>query len=329
MGKRGSIRLAGQARLVVVVAAVLAVCAMDACGGELAGEAIEFNVGGTAVAPPTTGAAQAGGTGVGGFLGRAGFAGTLPAGGWVTMIGGWTAAGRAGSAGMGPTSCTPGYPCSTPYSTCVSGGVTCICVGGAWGACSLNGTGGTGATGPTGLPTPNGIYASGGYAGPVWGVADTAGSTITLTDNYLCASGTAVRVPYNDAGQPDWAGAWGVALGWNLNEPYLLDGGVPGLANLAGKTSITVGLVGATGLNMRVQLTARDWDAGAPVYYCASLPATGATIPLSSLTTQCWAPGGAVFDPATVYPENLAITVVTDQSLAYPFKFCVTALGIW
>jgi hypothetical protein len=311
---------------------------MDGCGGEIAGEVIEFSTGGTAVAPPATGAAQAGGMGVGGFLARAGFAGTLPAGGWMAAgkagaapkTGGWMGAGRAGAAGAPPTSCTPGYACSTPYSTCVSSGVTCICVGGAWGACTINSnTGGTGATAPTALPTPNGMYTYGGYVGPVWGAADAAGSTITLTDNYLCASGTAVQVPYIDMGQLDWARAWGVLLGWNLNEPYWLDGGVPGPANLAGKTAITVGLVGATGLNLRVELEARDWDAGAPVSYCATLPATGGTIPLTSLAVQCWAPGGAVFDPATVYPESLAIQVVTDAGQAYPFKFCVTALAIW
>jgi hypothetical protein len=231
---------------------------------------------------------------------------------------------------MAPNVCALGYPCSTPGSACVSGSITCLCASGIWATCSItSNTGGTGGAAPTGVPTPNGFYTYGSYTGTVWGEPDTAGSTITLADDYLCASGTAVRVPYADAGPFDPGDAWGALLGWNLNEPILLDGGVPGPASVAGKTSITVGLVGATGLNLRVELEARDSDSGAPVYYCASLPATGATIALTSLTARCWIPGGVAFDPSTMQPVSLEIQVVTDRAQAYPFNFCVTALGIW
>ena len=271
MRKRGSVGVAGRARLVVVVG-VLAVAAVDACGGDITGEVIDSSVGGTAVAPRVTG----GILGVGGYwtagkaggpilAGRAGFAGAVPMGGTITAgraggmprggtmtagkagaapLGGWAGragaagkagaaplggwAGRAGAAGMAPNVCALGYPCSTPGSACVSGSITCLCASGIWATCSItSNTGGTGGAAPTGVPTPNGFYTYGSYTGTVWGEPDTAGSTITLADDHLCASGTAVRVPYADAGPFDPGDAWGALLGWNLNEPILLDGVFP------------------------------------------------------------------------------------------------------
>jgi hypothetical protein len=149
-----------------------------------------------------------------------------------------------------------------------------------------------------------------------------------VATNYLCATGTAAQVLYGDAGQPDWGAEWGVVLGWNLNQPSWLDGGTASPADLTGMTSITVGLIGATGLNLRVQLDVRDMDSGMSVPYCAILPSTGGTIPLSSLMMQCWSGTGSAFNPATMQPVDLAIQVVTDTVQAYPFSFCVTALSI-
>jgi hypothetical protein len=164
----------------------------------------------------------------------------------------------------------------------------------------------------------------------VWPAHDAEGSTITLDPGFLCASGTAIQVPYGDAGQPDWSGAWGVMLGWNLNQQLLPDGGTGAQnpANLAGMTLITVGIADATGLNLRIELNVNDADSGTQAHYCASIPSAGGTISLSSLTKDCWTSGGAPFDPATMHPVNLSIQVVTTTVQAYPFNFCVTALSI-
>jgi hypothetical protein len=180
-----------------------------------------------------------------------------------------------------------------------------------------------------GLPTPGGQYTSGGRTGWVWTVSDADGSTITRDPDVLCVTGTAVQVPYVNGGY-DYAGAWGVNVGWDLNDALLSDGGLGSTnpADLSGMTSITVAIAGAAGLSLRVQLTVDDAGNGTQAYYCAPIPSAGGTIPLSSLTKDCWGNTGVAFDPATVRPNNVVIGVVTSPSQSYPFDFCVTALSI-
>jgi hypothetical protein len=175
------------------------------------------------------------------------------------------------------------------------------------------------------LPTPGRQYASGSYVGPVWTGSDGA-STITPDPNHFCASGTAIQVPNDAGGQPDYTNAWGVLLGWNLNQAE--PGGTPSPADLSGMAAINVAIVGAMGLNLRITLAVNDPNTGASTSYCAPLPSDGGIIALSSLTKDCWAGGGAAFDPATMLPVNLSIQVVTDPYQAYPFDFCATALSI-
>jgi hypothetical protein len=185
-------------------------------------------------------------------------------------------------------------------------------------------------TPPGGLPTPNGGYTTGSYGGAVWGASDSVGSAITLDPNGFCANGTAVQVPIDPTtGQPDWGNAWGALLGWNMNEALLPDNtwGPWNPADVSDKSSVTVQLSGAAGLNLRIQMEVDDPDTGTPAYFCVSIPSEGGTFPLTSLATECWAGTGVVFDPATMQPVNLGVSIVTSTGQAYPFNFCVTALS--
>jgi hypothetical protein len=174
------------------------------------------------------------------------------------------------------------------------------------------------------LPTPDGWYQTGSYTGPVWTAHDEKGSSITLDSGVLCANGTATQVPYDSAtGQYDYSGAWGAMVGWNLNYPL---GGTRTGADLSAKSAIKVGLVGGSGLNFLLSLVLQDANGVNTATYCAPLPSEGGTIPLSSLTQDCWAPGGTPFDPVTMQPSVLSIEVRTDPNRAHPFNFCVTAL---
>lgn len=201
------------------------------------------------------------------------------------------------------------------------------------GGAAPTGTGGAaqgGATGLTGgVATPNNYYTQGALMGYVWTAKDTDGSTIALTAGQLCASGTAIKVPNIDGGTtPDYGNAWGVDVGWNLNQTAAVGDGGAGTSNtadLSGLTSVTVGLSGATGLTLRVQVEVDT--AGTPAYYCTSLPAAGGTINLADLKTLCYGTTNNVpFDKTTMKPVNFALQVVTDITKAYPFSFCVTSL---
>jgi hypothetical protein len=252
--------------------------------------------------------------------------GTLGQGGLVsTNAGGSTQLGSAGSKSTGGRANT--------------GGAKAAPIGGfanAGGASGSMGIGGippiaTGGAGTIGLATPNGYYSEGSLGGYIFPVSDPAGSRIYVAQNQLCAYGTLVQIPPIEGGTgPDYGYAWGVILGWNLNQPMLIADGGPGAtpADLSAVNSITIGLVGATGLTLRVQLEVRD-AAGNSAYYCSPLPNSGATINLSDLRTQCWATTGSIFfDKASMKPTNLAIQLVTDPMVSHPFNFCVTVLSL-
>jgi hypothetical protein len=215
-----------------------------------------------------------------------------------------------------------------PYDFCINR--VAVAVGGDGGTGGAGGAGGGSATGGSpanGIATPGSYYATSTAHGNVWTAQDTDGSTIRIPNpDMLCATGTAIKIPVSDAGVADYGGAWGVDLGWNLNQDRLADGASSAQtpANLSGLTKMTIGLSRATGLNLRVQFQVQDADSGGSSYYCANVPATGGTIPLTGMTLNCWTSGGAAFDPSIMQPLTVALQVVTDTTQAYPFDFCVT-----
>jgi hypothetical protein len=191
-----------------------------------------------------------------------------------------------------------------------------------------SGTGGSGGGSSNGVAVTNGYLTQGTLKGTVWTSADSGGSTITRTPAAMCASGTAAQIPVTDAG-PNY-NVWGAGLGWNLNQEQTDAGaGATNGANLSAFTKIAVGISGATGLTLRLQLEVKNPDGGASTYYCAALPVTGTAtdgVLLSSLTQDCWNPGGTAFDPATMQPSAIAVNIVTSTGQAYPFDFCITRL---
>jgi hypothetical protein len=193
------------------------------------------------------------------------------------------------------------------------------------------GAGGAGGASADGVPITNGYLTQGSLMGSVTSSTDGVGSTMTLASGHMCASGNVIQIPLTDAG-PDY-NAWGAGFVWFLNQDQLADGGLgdANVADLSSFTRIVVGISGAAGLTLRLQL-GLPFGADGGIHhpeYCTSLPTTGtgdAGIALSSLTESCWLPGGAAFDPATVRPLWVMVVVLTDLYAAYPFNFCVTRL---
>jgi hypothetical protein len=262
-------------------------------------------------------------------------------GGATTNAGGATSTGTkagGGSSSTAPQTGAGGSPAGGTTSTSPAGGTTGV--GGV--------TGAGGSTAPStsdaavtpltgGLDTTGKFYETGTLKGTVWTAADTAGTKITLAKNEMCVTGTAIKIPNlvladGGTGGPDYSGAWGADVGFNLNQVEGVDGGDAGPQNPADVSniaSVTLALNGATGMNLRVQLEVKPAaDAGTTTsrYFCATLPVAGGTILLRSMIESCWQNGGQAFDPSTMQPTSFAIAIVTSATKEYPINFCVTDL---
>lgn len=191
-------------------------------------------------------------------------------------------------------------------------------------------TGGATVTSGAGLLTPNGYLTVGNLKGYTWTAVDPGGSTLNLAQDALCVAGTVAKVPF-DGGVIDYASVWGVMFAWNLNQAFSVDAGVPGPtqpANLSDFYSVSIALAGAEGLTLRAEFEFPDLVDGHTNMICATLPATGASLPLRSFKPDCWdASSPGIFDPTTMRPNYFGIQIVSDTSQAYPFNFCVT--GLW
>jgi hypothetical protein len=270
--------------------------------------------------------------------------------GGAANVGGQT--GNTGGATSTGTKATGGATTASTSAKTGQGGATGV--GGVTGQGGANvggvtGQGGAATGGGSSVPVTGGLdivdsfYTDGTFKGAVWVTSDevnakrsdVAHTTIALPveKDEMCVTGFAPKIPlkepHTSASDYDYSEVWGADLGWNLNETAGVDGGegTKSPADFSDVTSVTVNLEGATGLNMRVQLTTLD-DQGAEVYYCATLPLTGsaATIDLTTLKTSCWQAGGKAFDPATMQPVSFALAVVTSATKEYPINFCVTEL---
>ena len=189
---------------------------------------------------------------------------------------------------------------------------------------------------PTGClaPSSDGYhYTQGTSSGSLWTSSDGTSTINPPCDtsgvcfgNTITVSGTVREVPFAGCGY-EWGTVWGVNVGWNLNQVGS-SAALP--ANVTGAQSITIGLSGAIGPSLRVEVAIANPDGGANTQFCAPLVLNNglATVPLTSLTTDCWQLGGTRFDPATMKPVTLFIQVVATTRQDIPFNFCVTQLKI-
>jgi hypothetical protein len=174
------------------------------------------------------------------------------------------------------------------------------------------------------LPTPGEVYTDGTHTGRVLVEPDAGGSSIAWDSDRLCMSGRVARIPTNAAGQPDYSSGWGVEVVWLFDVERTQDP-----ANISGLTSVTVGLSGAIGLNLELEVEVDQAFSGGSAFYCAPLDPAGATINLVDLTNSCFGnPGTQAFDPATMLPAYVGVRVVADTVRDHPFDFCITALSI-
>jgi hypothetical protein len=134
-------------------------------------------------------------------------------------------------------------------------------------------------------------------------------------------SGIVPKVPFVGCGY-EYSIVWGAQLGWDLNTSLPAD--------LDGKQSVTIGLSGATGLSLSVNLNLPNTDGGLDLPFCAPLNLNNGvgTILFTSFTTDCWQPGGKRFDPVSMKPQSLSIEVKASTGQDTPFNFCLTQLKI-
>ncbi len=273
--------------------------------------------GGATAAGAGGSAAQGGRTGKGGAGGAGGTGG---ADGGAAASGG--GAGRAsGAGGMRDGG-------STGYGGAAAGG-------GKGGASIAPWDGGTS------IALAAGRYTQGAYSGWLWTIRDSAteggaaqSSTIeppcgtgeACFTNSACVSGYAAAIPKLANGEYDYAGVWGVEVGWTLDPDA--SGKKP--VSVAGKQQVVLGLAGAKlPTSIRVQMTVATASDPVGTTYCFPIAASEGIqrIKLTDLRTQCWESTGTPFDPATMLPQSLSLGIVAGLSQVN-FDFCISAMAI-
>ena len=264
----------------------------------------------------------------------------------------------SGATGSGVTSAGPVTGGAVGNSSAVtSGGVTSATSGGATGAAAVTSTGaaavtGTSAGATTGASTTGGSTGScsgstpataavtlmpqNGYVscdsntiglqGYFFTYSDMGGSMVMPADfamagSEICASGTAAMVPEVD-GEPDYAGTYGAGLGFNLNQdtgsstPNTWDAAAMGIGGI----SFTLDPF-PTGATMRVIFQSGGTDS------CIQFTTGGAqTHMFADAQTECYSNTGTAPNPSTM--EQIKWQVVTDETMAYPFDFCLTNIQL-
>jgi len=151
---------------------------------------------------------------------------------------------------------------------------------------------------------------------PECGEGGTA-ACFSMSANKICVSGTAGQVQ-----MMMYSTYWGAGVGWNLNQEMVPPNPLQP-ASLKDKKTVTVKL------DMKVEAPTRIKFkvAGETADYCASLRPGLNTIPLDTITKECWTPGG---DPiaADASVEALQFQVLTNDGADTPFDFCVNNLSI-
>jgi len=216
--------------------------------------------------------------------------------------------------------------------------------GGAGGSGGGSGSGG-GGTLPEGVAlTPANGWVDGasntiGVQGAIFSYADDTSKAgpPALTDDFTgskaCMKGTAAKVNLTctpPAGEDCYGMYWGAAIGLNLNQPIDTatgKGGTPAAydaksAGLSGFAFMVEGTTVPTGMRFKIEDGTTE--------YCTRAVKnikTGANIiHFSDLYTECWKTTGQASDAAGATSKIIKIAwhVVTNDSAAVPFDFCVS-----
>jgi hypothetical protein len=232
---------------------------------------------------------------------------TYAAGGTIGVGGKLSAGGALGAGGMTHTS-------SIPANT---GGSSTVDIPGL--------DGGLGAGGSSAAVAP--VISDSGYvtmsagtavlAGFISSATAGSGSSIALTygTSNFCASGTvAANTTYKS-----WANA-----GFSVNQDQSGASGSSSSLVLTGST-LSIGYVIRGGSELEFQF----YDGSD--YWCYILPAspvpTTATIPFSSLNTQCWDGQGSAFTSGTAI-RSVSLVVPGGNISPTPFDFCFLGLTV-
>jgi hypothetical protein len=196
---------------------------------------------------------------------------------------------------------------------------------------------------------PGDYYSNGSYHGYCYTYGDYQGSgTSTVTPPcgtaacFTTTTGMCIQGTTASQSGPNYSN-WGVGIGCGMNQAESVDGGsTPNdPASLAGKTSINVTVYG----NTMPKNTPSNFQIGVVVSnpptladggtvnstFCIGESLTAGThvsIPLTSLTSACWNPGGPALDPATMTITGLQIQVNSVSGSTMPYDFCVSEFNI-
>ncbi len=230
--------------------------------------------------------------------------------------------GSGGAVGVG------GYPGTGGY---VGTGGVVVGTGG------YPGTGGYVGTNPIGIPiTPTDGWVDGAsntaaIQGAIFGYADDTtaqGMTEDFTGSNACIAGTAAMVDLNCTPTPPatdcYGEYWGAAIGLNLNQPIdggTGEGGDPVPYDASGLLGFGFTVSGSgipTGLRFKVENASGEFctPAAVPILEGPN------TILFTDVVSECWTTGGN--SPSVTGLTKIAWQVVTNDSAAVPFDFCVS-----
>lgn len=217
---------------------------------------------------------------------------------------------------------------NTGAATTTTGATTgSATTGGSTGSCS----GSTPATAAVSLMPQNGYISCDsntiGLQGYFFTYADMGGSMIApanfeMTGADICVNGTAAQVMEGADGELDYSGTFGAGLGFNFNQ----DTG-SSTANMWDAAAMGIGGITftidpfPTGATMRVIFQSGGSD------YCLQFTTGGPhTVKFADTMSECWAETGTAPSPTTL--QQVKWQVATDDTMAYPFDFCLTGLAL-
>jgi len=163
---------------------------------------------------------------------------------------------------------------------------------------------------------------------------DQAGpSTISPADfgmsgSEICVQGTAGPVGVDENGSPDYAGDWGVLVGFNLAVAAPGGAAMP-WSRVTGEGTVVGFSFALSGQSIPSE-TMYFYAAGEDGrQYCIPLAGTSSaaqSVLFSQLVTECFSPGSGQALPLDLALTGLQWTIAATPSSAVPYSFCISDL---